>query len=227
MSKGMRSCAQGARGVKRSSPNSLFELNIWQGLFVGLLGCGLLLPVSTFALTLPAQYKSVTPYTPFEVSTYLTNIEACQQDALRYTGVSGPYYLGNSAAALTTCFGTNNSTNWITLFGVSANKYCPAATGWKISGEYPSHFCTGACPANTTLISDGAGYTCAVPPPKDNGPPPFDLCTSNPVHTATGNKFQRETDLAWFAVADTAFSRYYNSRSRIRVSPVECRSACT
>ena len=219
----MRSCAQSAPGVARlnsgsllslvTQQKSLLELALWHGLIVGLFGYFLLTTVPAFALALPAQYKSVTPYTALAVSTYLTNMDACIGDAIKYTSVSGPYYLGNPAAASTTCIGTNNGTNWLTLFSVSIVGYCPATTGWTISGQYPNQTCTGTCAAGTTLISDSTGYQCATPPPKDNGQPSCSLVTSNPVHTGTGNKFQYEFDYAQSVTNDgLSFARYYNSR---------------
>ncbi len=54
-----------------------------------------------------------------------------------------------------------------------------------------------------------------VDPRQNLGEPGSESCTGNPINMATGNKFQRETDIASQRVNTLEFARFYNSNRRV------------
>ena len=78
-------------------------------------------------------------------------------------------------------------------------------------GSFPASIrparCFVPCP-NGQALSDGS---CPVSSPKNQGSPPPHCCGGNPVNTGTGNKFQRETDLAGTGAGSLSLTRTYNS----------------
>jgi YD repeat-containing protein len=128
---------------------------------------------------------------------------------------------------------------WYATSGESLYQYCSPASGAHWQGGYASLTCTEPyvlsgndclCPPSTFLgpVSQtcrpqcpsqylAIGNICKPFPPcpdglcieRDLGPP--DVCSGNPINTATGNKFQTETDFTWGS--GQIFKRFYNGGS--------------
>ncbi|MEJ2795865.1 DUF6531 domain-containing protein, partial [Iodobacter sp. LRB] len=128
---------------------------------------------------------------------------------------------------------------WYATSGESLYQYCSPASGAHWQGGYASLACTEPytlsgnnclCPPSTFLgpVSQtcrpqcpsqylAIGNICKPFPPcpdglcieRDLGSP--DVCSGNPINTATGNKFQTEIDFTWGN--GQVFKRFYNGGS--------------
>jgi hypothetical protein len=83
--------------------------------------------------------------------------------------------------------------HWVTLRCESTDIY---SRGPTLSEVYP--LCPGVVLAVKNLGRDPLASTC-------------DSCVANPIHPATGNKFQRETDYPGSGPYPLAYQRFYNS----------------
>jgi RHS repeat-associated protein len=104
----------------------------------------------------------------------------------------------------------------------SINKFCPPINTYPYKDSYGgcgwyedsnNHWCAGLPECTSPEVWDEVTQQCTSTPPKNNGNPGCpNACEGNPINTATGNKFQTETDFVLSPDIGLEFHRYYNSQ---------------
>ncbi|MDR3429665.1 MAG: DUF6531 domain-containing protein [Silvimonas sp.] len=151
------------------------------------------------------------------------NASACTPDKGNncvYTsyGVNAPTSSGGCSAASCPVGYTYRLTNdWI----VCDSPQSPVCANGQFLGSV-SNTCRPICSPGQYLSRDNSckslslctsSQTCAVPVDVSANAGQGCPTTGNPVTTATGNKYQEETDFSWLGM--TQFHRFYNSESKL------------
>ena len=214
MSNGMRSCAQGARGVARSN-----------GLFVGLVTRNfellkrVLLPATGFTLRISILGWLVIG----AIQSHAGTLSIAVEEGYRHFSTpltSDPAEAGRMACGylklgFLSSVATSNIINGHPRYSVSCVRsdgyafYYLTYVDWTKLCPYPF---SGYPSSDVCTLSDNVFI-----PVKNQGPP--GACVGNPINSGSGNKFQIETDYQQSSFA-LALLRIYNGNPQVVSDPI-------